>query len=73
MIGWYQPQQRPGGRKFGDRLPPGQIPKHPFDKGGKVKIDTSKVKKNINNLLDRATDKQLRIIYQVAYEIVKKA
>ena len=21
MVGWWQPQQRPGGRKFGDRLP----------------------------------------------------
>lgn len=37
------------------------------------KIDREKIKKSIDNLLERATDKQLRIIYTVAYEIVKKA
>lgn len=31
------------------------------------------IKKNIASLLDRATDKQLRLIYLVAYEIVKKS
>lgn len=33
---------------------------------------SSKIIKNINNLLAKATDKQLRIIYLVAYEIIKK-
>lgn len=32
----------------------------------------SKIIKNINNLLEKATDKQLRIIYLVAYEITRK-
>lgn len=36
------------------------------------KIDSHKMRKNINNLMERATDKQLRLIYLVAYEIVKK-
>lgn len=36
-------------------------------------MNADKVKKNINTLLDRATDKQLRIIYSVTYEIIKKA
>lgn len=36
-------------------------------------MDAEKVKKNIINLLDKATDKQLRVIYLVAYEIVRKA
>lgn len=31
------------------------------------------IKKNIAPLLDRMTDKQLRLIYLVAYEIVKKS
>jgi hypothetical protein len=75
VIGCNQPQQRPGGRKFGDRLPPGQFPKNQIYKGGNVenKIDTQKIIQRIITLLGRATDKQLRIIYQVAYEIVKKA
>lgn len=30
------------------------------------------IKKNITSILDRMTDKQLRLIYLVAYEIVKK-
>lgn len=30
------------------------------------------IKKNIASILDRMTDKQLRLIYLVAYEIVKK-
>lgn len=37
------------------------------------KPDTEKLKKNINNLLNRASEKQLRTIYLVAYEIIKKA
>ena len=37
------------------------------------KIEPQKIIQRINTLLGRATDKQLRIIYQVAYEIVKKA
>lgn len=37
------------------------------------KIETQKIIQRIITLLGRATDKQLRIIYQVAYEIVKKA
>ena len=36
------------------------------------KIEGHKIRKNINNLLERATDKELRVIYLVAYEIVKK-
>ncbi len=36
------------------------------------KIDTNKMRKNINNLMDRASDRQLRLIYLVAYEMVKK-
>ena len=36
------------------------------------KIDSYKMRKNINNLMKRATDKQLRLIYLVAYEIVNK-
>lgn len=35
------------------------------------KINPERVKENISTLLNRATDKQLRIIYLVAYEIVK--
>lgn len=30
------------------------------------------IKANIANLLDKATEKQLRLIYLVAYEIVRK-
>lgn len=36
-------------------------------------LNESKLRKNINNLLERASEKQLRVIYIVAYEIVKKA
>lgn len=36
-------------------------------------LDESKLRKNINNLLERASEKQLRAIYIVTYEIVKKA
>lgn len=32
----------------------------------------NKIRQNIINLLGKATDKQLRIIYLVAYEIIKK-
>ena len=34
--------------------------------------DTEKIIKNITNLLPRATLKQLRIIYLVSYEIIRK-
>ena len=37
------------------------------------KLDLNKLRKNINNLLERASEKQLRVIYSVTYEIVKKA
>jgi hypothetical protein len=38
-----------------------------------IKMDgSSKIIKNINNLLAKATYKQLRIIYLVAYEFIKK-
>lgn len=36
-------------------------------------LDQIKLRKNINNLLERASVKQLRAIYIVTYEIVKKA
>jgi hypothetical protein len=57
------------------QTPPGSIPKNQIYKGGNVenKIETQKIIQHIITLLGRATDKQLRIIYQVAYEIVKKA
>lgn len=35
------------------------------------KNDPQKIIKNINSLLPRGTIKQLRIIYLVAYEIIK--
>lgn len=37
------------------------------------KLSEDKIRKNISMLLERATEKQLRAIYIVAYEIVKKA
>lgn len=36
-------------------------------------ISTDKLRKNIAQMLNKATPKQLRIIYMVAYEMVKKS
>lgn len=35
-------------------------------------MEKSNIKTNILTLLDKATEKQLRLIYLVAYEIVRK-
>lgn len=35
-------------------------------------INREKVIRNINRLLEKATTKQLIVLYQVAYEIVKR-
>ena len=37
-----------------------------------AEFDPQKVINNINNLLRRATEKQLRLIYLFSYEIVRK-
>ena len=34
-------------------------------------MDRDKVKRNINRLMDRATDTELRLLYMVAYHITK--
>lgn len=36
-------------------------------------IDNNKIIRNINRLLEKASTKHLLLLYQVAYEIVKKA
>ena len=36
-------------------------------------IDRNKIVQNINRLLEKASTKHLLLLYQVAYEIVKKA
>lgn len=35
-------------------------------------INRDKIIRNITRLLERASDKQLRLLFQVAYEIVKR-
>lgn len=37
-----------------------------------AEIDPQKIITNINNLLRRASGKQLRLIYLLSYEIIKK-
>ena len=37
-----------------------------------VELDPQKIIANTNNLLKKASVKQLLLIYQVAYEIIKK-
>ena len=35
-------------------------------------MDSDKIKRNIQLLMDRATEKQLRLLYLFLYEIVKR-
>lgn len=74
MVGSYQPQQRPAGGSLATDSP-GQIKKHPFNKGGNIaeeEIDKTKIVRNITRLLDKASNKHLMLIYQLVYELVKK-
>ena len=67
MVGCNQPQQDPSGGSLAT-----DAWRVNFMRILRRRSHLVDIKKNITSILDRMTDKQLRLIYLVAYEIVKK-
>jgi hypothetical protein len=70
MIGCNQPQQDPADRSLATDIC--RVDLKQFRHGRARPMDKDKLIKQIGDLLPRATLKQLRLLYMVAFEIVRK-